>query len=210
MPSSPESERFGAAYYARHYGRRGAVHTAASIAHLARAVSSYAAWLGRPLRSVLDVGAGPGYWGRFFRRELPRVRYLSVDASPHACARFGHEQRDISRWRAGRRFDLVVCQGVLPYLDDAAAARAIGNLAAMCGGLLYLEALTRGDAARVADRDRTDLAIRLRDGAWYRTRLRRRFLPVGAGLWARRGSGLRFWELEGGQDRTPGGQLPGR
>ena len=41
-----------------------------------------------------------------------------MDVSPHACARWGHELRDVSRWRARERFDLIVCHGVLHYLDQ--------------------------------------------------------------------------------------------
>jgi len=193
---SPPPARFDAGYYARHYGARNPVHTARQVALLARAVSGYAAWLGCPLRTALDVGAGTGAWRAALARERPRLRYRSVDASPHAAERYGHRQADISRWRARTRFDLVICQGVLQYLPDAAAARAIGNLAAMCGGLLYLEVLTRRDAAEVADPERSDLQVHARSGAWYRKRLRPRFRQVGAGLWVARAAGLPLWELE--------------
>jgi SAM-dependent methyltransferase len=194
VPSAPH--RFDAAYYARHYRGRSRVHSAAEVARLCTAVTGYADWLGLPLRRVLDVGAGPGLWRDWFARERPAVRYRSVDLSRYACDRFGHERRDIARWRARTRFDLVVCQGVLQYLPDADAARAIGNLAAMCGGLLYLEALTRRDLREVADPARSDVAVHARSGAWYRARLGRHFRQVGAGLWAARRSGIVFWELE--------------
>jgi SAM-dependent methyltransferase len=187
---------FDAAYYRRFYGGARRAHGARDVAHLARGVCGLAAWLGVDVRSVLDVGAGTGLWGRWFRRHRPRIRYRSVDVSPHACRTFGHELRDIATWRTARRFDLVVCHGVLQYLDDAAAERAIENLAAMCRGLLYLEAIATEDLA-VLDRDATDLAIHLRPARWYRARLARGFVQVGAGLWASRRSGIRLWALEG-------------
>jgi SAM-dependent methyltransferase len=197
MPRTSSSpDRFDAAYYARHYGGPRRAHGAREVAHLAAGVSHLAAWLGLPLGSVLDVGAGPGLWRDWFRRHRPAVRYRSVDASRYACARYGHERRDIVRWRARARFDLVVCQGVLPYLADAEVERAVENLAAMCRGLLYLEAVTRRDLAEVVDRERTDLAVHARGGAFYRARLDPWFLQVGAGLWAARSSGLTFYELE--------------
>ena len=62
------------------------------------------------------------------------MRYVSTDASPYACQQYGHKLRDIAVWRGRDRFDLVVCQGVLPYLSDAQCAAAIENLAAMCRG----------------------------------------------------------------------------
>jgi SAM-dependent methyltransferase len=214
MPRSPsDPARFDAAYYRRYYGGADAVHGAREIGHLAAGVAGLAAWLGVELRAVLDVGAGTGLWRRWFRRHRPRVRYRSVDASPHAARVYRHELRDISRWRARGAFDLVVCQSVLQYLDDAAAARAIDNLGRMCRGLLYLETVTADDVPSL-DLARTDTVIHVRTAAWYRARLARRFVQVGAGLWASRRARLPLYALEAappsgarrggrGSDRTP-------
>jgi len=193
--------RFDAAYYRRHYRGRRRVHSAREIAHLAAGVAGLAAWLGVEIESVLDVGAGPGLWRDWFRRRRPAVRYRSTDVSPYACEAYGHERRDISRWRSRERYDLVVCQGVLQYLDDAAAARAIENLGAMCRGLLYLEAITAHDLAETVDAEATDTAVHGRSGAWYRRRLERHFAQVGAGLWAAKRAGLVFYELEAAAPR---------
>ncbi len=190
-------ERFDASYYLRHYHGPDRVHSASQVARLAAGVDGLAAWLGVQVRSVLDVGAGPGHWRAWFRRHRPRVRYLSTDVSPYACRRWGHARRDISSWRPRATFDLVVCQGVLQYLDDAAAGRAIDNLGAACRGLLYLEAVTRRDLAEVVDTERTDTRIRARTGAWYRRRLAPHFVQVGAGVWAARAAGVPLYELEG-------------
>ena len=190
-------DRFDEAYYTRHYTGRSRVHSAREIARLASGVTGLAEWLGLELERVLDVGAGPGLWRDWFRRHRPRVRYRSTDFSPYACARYGHERRDLSRWRSRERHDLVVCQGVLQYFDDAAAARAIENLGRMCRGLLYLEAITARDLRETVDREATDLAIHARSGAWYRKALAPWFVQVGAGLWASRSAGLVLYELEG-------------
>jgi hypothetical protein len=187
---------FDAAYYRRHYGGRSRVHSAAEVARLATAVTGFAAWWGLPLRTALDVGAGPGLWRDWFRRHRPAVRYRSTDVSPWACERYGHERRDVSRWRARGRFDLVICHGVLQYLDGPGAERAIENLGAMSRGLLYLEAITARDLAEHVDRERTDTAVHARSAAWYRARLAPHFVQVGAGLWAARRAGLVFYELE--------------
>lgn len=191
-------ERFDEAYFRTYYGDDPAarVHGPDEVALLARAVVSLAGYWGWPLHSALDVGAGTGLWRDALAREAPGIDYLGVDVSPVACARYGHEARDIARWRSRRRFDLVICQGVLQYLDDEAAAAALENLAAMAKGPLFLEALTRKDLAEVADRGRTDADVFLRTGAWYRSRLRPHFLQVGAGLFCKRESGLLFFELE--------------
>lgn len=187
---------FDAAYYRRFYSGPDRAHSAGGIARLAGGVTGVAAWLGIEIRSVLDVGAGPGHWGRYFKRKRG-LRYRSVDVSEHACARWGHERRDISKWCARQRYDLVVCQSVLQYLDDRAAARAIEHLGRMCRGLLYLEAITRRDLAAAVDARRTDMWVHARDGEWYRRRLSRHFVQVGAGLWAARRSGVVLYELEG-------------
>lgn len=188
--------RFDAAYFRRFYLAPGRTHSAAEIGRLASGVVGIGEWLGIELDAVLDVGAGTGLWRSWFRRHRPAARYRSVDVSPWACARYGHEPRDIARWRARERFDLVICHAVLQYLDDAGAARALANLGAMSRGLLYLEVLTRADLA-IMDREKTDLDVHPRTGAWYRKRLAPHFVQVGAGLWLSRRSPVRLWELEG-------------
>jgi hypothetical protein len=98
----------------------------------------------------------------------------------------------------GRSVDLVICQGVLQYLDDPAAAAAIDNLARHCHGALYLEALTRADWEKNCDRSVTDGAVFLRPGAFYRRRLRPHFASCGGGLFVRRDAGVSLFELERG------------
>ncbi|MEI6225846.1 MAG: class I SAM-dependent methyltransferase [Deltaproteobacteria bacterium] len=193
----PARERFDEAYYRRHYRGPDRVHSASQVGRLASGVAGLADWLGVDLRAVLEVGAGPGFWRAWFRRHRPAVRYVSTDASPFACKRYGHLLRDVSAWRPRGRFDLVVCQGVLQYLDDARAGRAIANLAAASRGLLYLEAVTRHDLDEVLDAERSDTEIHARTGDWYRAALDPHFVQVGAGLWAVRSAGIPLYELEG-------------
>jgi hypothetical protein len=188
---------FDRAYFQRYYEREQTrVHGRKQIARLARGVMGIISWLGGNVESVLDVGAGAGLWRDWFKRHRPEVRYVSVDVSAYACERYGHELRDVSQWRAEERFDLIICQGVLPYLDDDAAERAIHNLGAMARGFLYLEAITSGDLRDVCDLDMTDVAVHPREGSWYRQRLGRHFRQVGAGLYYSRSGWLRFYELE--------------
>lgn len=187
--------RFDAAYYARFYGDD-PVHTAALVGHLAAGVHSLSLWWGLDIRSVLDIGAGPGYWRDWYRGNHPSVRYDSTDVSEHACRTYGHARRDITVWTPPRRYDLVVCHGVLHYLDAAGAEAAIGNIATAAKGLVYIEAPTRSDLEDVVDTATTDMDVTRRTGAWYRRRLEPHFVQVGAGLWLSRRSGLRLYELE--------------
>ena len=115
------------------------------IALLANGVVSLASWWRVPIRSVLDVGAGKGYWKTWLAEHRPAVRYHGIDVSLHACRRYGHEQADLATWRSARRYDLVVCQSVLQYLDDAAAAAAIVALS---------DSVSRSARAGSADRRR--------------------------------------------------------
>lgn len=189
------SERFDAAYYARFYGRR-PVHNRRQIAHLAGGVISLAAWWRIPIRSVLDVGAGKGYWGQWLADAHPGVTYHGIDASEFACRRFHHELADISQWQPPRQYDLVVCQSVAQYLDDAAATRAIGTLARACRGLLLFDAPTVADRDGVIDPTQTDLDVHWRTGDWYRKRLSAGFVEIGAGIWMSRTCSTAFFELE--------------
>jgi Methyltransferase domain len=194
---APQEDRFDAAYFDRFYGsRKTRVHGPAEVARLARGVTGMIGWFGGELRSVLDVGAGAGLWRDWFAKHREGVRYLSTDVSAYACERYGHERRDVTRWRGRERFDLVICQGVLPYLPDEDAGRAIENIAAMCRGFLYLEAITVRDLMEVCDREATDVAVHVRSGAWYRERLDAHFTTLGCGLFYRQGGPLRFYELE--------------
>lgn len=197
------SDTFDQAYFDRFYeSRRTRVHGATQVANLARAITGFFDWWSVPLTSVLDVGAGPGLLRDWFRARRPNVRYVSTDVSAYACERYGHEHRDITRWRANKRFDLVFCQGVLPYIDDAGVAKAIANLAAMCRGFLYLEAITRRDLDTVCDRALTDVAVHERPGSFYLKLLEPHFEEVGCGLYHRRGGPGRFYELEAPGVRT--------
>jgi trans-aconitate methyltransferase len=191
---------FDAAYYRRFYRDR-PVHDRRAIGHLAAGVLGFCDWWGMPVRAVLDVGAGTGMWRDWLARHRPRVRYRSIDISEYACERYGHEFADISTWRAARPSDLVVCQGVLQYVDDRACSAAIENLAAATSGVLYLEVPTMADRTNVLDLDTTDLDIHWRTGAWYRRRLEPAFMAVGCGLFAARSAGVNFYELEVGRAR---------
>lgn len=199
MPTRAKAtkETFDADYYGRFYeSARTRVHGEAEIGRLCNAVTGFIDWWGHPLTTVIDVGAGVGLWRDWFRKHRPRVKVRSTEYSAYACRRYGHEQRDITRWHAKETFDLVVCQGVLPYLDDDQAARAIDNLAAMTGAFLYLEAITKRDLAEVIDDVKTDVKVHPRTGAWYRARLRAHYVEVGAGLWCKKDAGVLFYELE--------------
>jgi len=187
--------RFDDAYYRRFYGRK-PVHTRKQIASLGTGVFELATWWKIPIRSVLDVGAGKGYWRDFLSAAHPRVSYHSIDASEHACRTYGHELADLATWRPRRTFDLVVCQSVIQYLDNRDAEAAIATLGEASRGLMYLEVPTVKDRDNALDLDGTDLEVHWRTGRWYRKRLDATLSEIGGGLWLSRASTAVFCELE--------------
>lgn len=195
MPPAHIRTEFDAAYYRRFYRDR-PVHSRARLAQLAEGVAGLSRWWCIPIRSVLEVGAGPGWWRDWAAKHHPPLRAHSIDISPYACRRYGHELADIASWQPARPFDLVVCQGVLQYLGDRAATAAIANLAAATRGLLFLEVPTVADLAGTIERSASDLDVHWRTGAWYRRRLRAHFVELGCGLHAPRGQQVPFYELE--------------
>jgi hypothetical protein len=191
---------FDASYFRRYYeSRRSRVYGSEQIDHLARGVTGFVQWFGAEIGRVLDVGAGTGLWRSWFRANMPGADYHSIDVSEYACRKFGHELRDISVWRGRRKFDLVICQGVLPYLDDAECVAAIANMAAMCRGFLYVEAVTARDLRDVCDRSRTDVRVLARPATFYQRALRLHFQPLGCGLHHVIGGDTVFYELERGR-----------
>lgn len=189
--------RFDAAYYQRFYeDPRTRVYDQKRHAKLINGVVGFAEWFGLELRDVLDVGAGLGWWGQWLKKNRPKAKVVSTELEEATCRAHGHLQADLRTFRLEQKFDLVICQGVLPYLDSKGCELAINNLAAMSGGLLYLEAITRDDMEDAIDAERTDLRVELRPAAWYRKRLLKHFREVGAGLYASRNAHLPFFALE--------------
>jgi len=202
-PGLDPGERFDADYYRRFYADpRTRVSDLAAVRKLVTFVASYLRYLGVPVRSILDLGCGLGHWRTAAREAWPRARHHGVEYSAGLCARFGWTRGSIvdfdpTALRRDGTFDLVVCQGVLQYLDDREAGSAIDNLGRWCGGAIYLEALTELDWAENCDQSRTDGRVHLRSGAWYRRRLARHFVDCGGGVFLGKRAGVTLFELEG-------------
>lgn len=189
--------RFDEAYYARHYGDPDTrVASGTSIDRLVRFVCAYIDYLGIEVREVIDFGCGVGLWRAPLEVAWPGVRYIGVEASEHACERYGWARGSVVDYEHGRRVDLVICQGVLQYLPARDAKRAIRNLARHTGSAMYLEALTRADWETVCDQSRTDGDVYLRSGDWYRRALGERFVACGGGLFLPKHSRVPLFELE--------------
>jgi SAM-dependent methyltransferase len=128
--------------------------------------------LGRPIRSVLDVGCGEGNWYPLLMTRRPTLRYTGVDPSEYAVRRWGKRRNihlgSVDSIGVDGPFDLIVCCGVLNYLDSLTLTRGLREIADRLGGVAYLEIYTASDAVTGDTR-----GAKRRASSWYRERLRR-------------------------------------
>jgi SAM-dependent methyltransferase len=184
-------------YYRRYYlNARTRVTDSEEMSRRAALIAAVLKHFELPIATILDVGCGVGLLRQPLLTEFPAARYSGIESSEYLCARHGWRHATIVDFTVDAPADLTICYDVAQYLDARAAARAINRLAQATRMILYFSALTTEDWRRNCDRSRTDGAVHLRAGEWYRRRLLRAFKPIGLGLWLRRGYRLIQWELE--------------
>lgn len=155
MTAGVDGKRYDRAYFDKWYRHpRHRVKSPAELARQAAFVLRTAEFvLGRPVRTALDVGCGEGQWRGALRTHRPRLHYDGVDPSAYAVARYGTrrglqlggiDQLDTLPLRD--TYDLVVCCGMLNYLDADTLARGLRQVARRTGGVAYLELFTSDDA----------------------------------------------------------------
>ena len=155
-PAAPRTEKaYDRAYFDRWYrDPRRSVGTAVELARQAAVVVAAAeVVLARPVRTVLDVGCGEAPWAAALRRIRPSVRYLGIDPSPYAVARYGRSRRivlgsfgSLGSLNLPEPYDVVVCADVLHYVPDPELRRGLPEMARLCGGIAYLEVRTADEA----------------------------------------------------------------
>jgi len=139
--------------------------------------------LGRTLQTVLDVGCGEANWLAPLRRLRPRIQYTGVDSSEYVVSRFGASRNirlgtidSLDRMRLRKEYDLILCVGMLNYLDPAQLRTGLAHLYELANGVVYLELFTSADRGVFGDTRGTHL----RSPSWYRARIREaRFLSCG-------------------------------
>ena len=105
-------------------------------------------------------------------------------------------------YKAPAPFDLVICQGVLPYLSAADAKLAMRNLARLSCGALYVEAVAREDWEQdIVDDELTDPRLFKHRAQLYRQGLAEGFIELGGGVWLSRQADLPVFALERASDR---------
>lgn len=175
MAHSPRLKVYDRDYFERWYRQRG-LHSAADLqrkASMAVAVAEY--HLGRPVRSVLDVGCGEGAWRAPLLKLRPKLHYFGVDSSDYAIERFGArrnlhycEFKDLPALPWSAPVDLLVCSDVLHYLPDDELKLGLGEFARLCDGVAYLECHS-SEADIVGD----FAGLFRRPAAWYRRAFKR-------------------------------------
>lgn len=171
-------KQYDQAYFERWYRggeqRERRAETARKAA-LAVALAEY--YLGRPLRSVLDIGCGEGHWRAPLLKLRPGLHYQGIDGSEYAVARYGRARNlhlirfeQLAELRFDRSHDLLVCSDVLHYLPAPVLERGLSGFAELGHGVAFIDLFCRGDAAEGDEHE-----FRARPASFYR----RRFAAAG-------------------------------
>lgn len=183
-PSSPK--QYDRAYFDRWYRERGIGDARRLARKVALAVAVTEHQLERPVRTVFDIGCGEGAWRAPLLKLRPKARYLGFDSSEYAIARFGARRNlhlagfgDFATLRPCAPADLLVCSDVLHYLPTRELDRGLPGLAALCGGVAFLETFTREDAI-----EGDHAGFQARPARFYRDRLQALgFTALGSHCW---------------------------
>ncbi len=157
-------------YFDTWYRQRSLGGKAALTRKVALAVALAEYHLGRPLRSVLDVGCGEGAWRAPLLALRPKLHYMGVDSSEYAIGRHGVRRNlhflpfgDLAALPLRKPADLLVCSDVMHYLSDEELLQGVAEFARLCSGVAFLEVFAEGDDI-IGDLHQ----MRRRPAAWYR------------------------------------------
>ncbi len=157
-------------YFDTWYRRRNLGGKAALARKVALTVALAEYHLGRPIRTVLDVGCGEGAWRMPLLALRPKLHYMGVDSSEYAIGRHGARRNlhwlpfgDLAALPPGKPVDLLVCSDVMHYLGDDELKRGLAEFARLCAGVAFLEVFAEGDDI-IGDLH----GMHRRPAAWYR------------------------------------------
>ncbi len=196
-PRRPKRQpKFDAGYYRRYYLNPATrAQTPAAAKRQAAFIAAHLRYLEMPVRRILDLGCGLGRVLQALAQAFPRARCEGVEYSSYLCRKYGWTQGSAVDFKARSPFDLVICNDVLPSLNDADCNQAINNIASLCRGIAFLGILTAEDWA-LCDRGRTDPNVHLRPARWYQRRLHKHFINLGGGFWLQRDAEVCIWHLD--------------
>lgn len=188
LPKTPSGtgKVYDQAYFEQWYRAPGSTGRAYMARKVALAVANAEYHLGRPIRTVLDIGCGEGAWRSMLLKLRPRLRYLGFDSSQYAIDRFGTSRNlhfarfgDFAHLRPCPPVDLLVCSDVMHYLSAREIDRGLSGLAELCGGVAFLECFTRQDRV-----EGDHFGFMRRPASFYRNRFARVGLrQIGSHCW---------------------------
>lgn len=153
-PPPPGPQAYDKAYFDHWYRAEGFGSASLLARKVGFAIGAAEYLMGRPVRSVLDLGCGEGAWQPALRQVRPDVRYLGIDPSTYAVERYGAERNlrlghlgelDGVVTEADGPFDLIVCVDVLGYVPDDQVLPALRFVADHLTGLAVIEVFTSED-----------------------------------------------------------------
>lgn len=164
-------KHYDQAYFDRWYRATGRVKEPQALMRKVRMAVAVAEFhLGRPIENVIDIGCGEGAWLAPLRALRPRVRYLGLDSSEYAIARYGRARNlrllrfeQLAEQRFDETFDLLVCSDVMHYIPTPELLRGLSGFAEIGHGLAFMDLFAKGDAF-VGDRE----DFQPRTAGWYR------------------------------------------
>lgn len=194
----PVRRTFDKAFYERYYESPAtAVVNAVEIQRLTKFILSYLTFLEIDVATVLDVGCGLGMWKRTLRKSAPRVEYTGIEVSEYLCDRFGWHHSSITKFRSRRKYDLVICQDVLQYLNRNEVVEAVERISRLCREALYVDVPTKEDfGGGTLDLMKSDRNVHVRSVTWYRRLLEEYFTNAGGGLFISKRSRTRLLAME--------------
>lgn len=175
--TTTHAKQYDARYFQRWYREGGIGGRVRLQRKVALCVATAEYHIGRPVRTVLDIGCGEGAWRAPLLALRPKLQYLGFDSSDYAVARYGRTRQlhhasfgEFAQLRPCPPVDLLVCSDVLHYLDTRELDRGLPALADLCSGVAFLETFTARDAA-----EGDEHGFKRRTAGFYR----RRFAAIG-------------------------------
>jgi len=189
-------ERFDAAYYRRFYMRAATrAMSQPETERRAALVGSLVTQLEIPVKRILDVGCGLGWFKKPLLKSFPKASYQGVEYSQYLCDKMGWDHGSAVDYQGRGQFDLVICCDVIQYLNKRDAEMAIDNLARLCRGALFIHVPTTHDWKTLMDPSGTDTKVHVRSAQWYRKNLNEHFTHVGNGVLVKYDVPFLQWEL---------------
>ena len=151
MRNTP-SKTYDKNYFERWYRGKFAQDNQVLARKVALAVAITEHHLGRPIRTVLDIGCGEAPWRKHLLKLRPKVHYQGVDSSEYVVQRYGKSRNivlanfgQMQQLRIGPPADLLICADVLHYVASSELKRGLQGFPELCAGIAYIDVYCKED-----------------------------------------------------------------